>query len=103
MAAVLVWEVLNPSGETGRAEGLDYTVFAAGSDMVESYWGRIKGKVNKADVVVGIYCRSASQDVGTDLLLCKDLAPHPKSVVLVLPLQTVEFSLPASYEPLLNV
>lgn len=49
-------------------EGSDCTVFAAESDMAESLWVRIKGKANKADGVVGVYDRSASQDDGTSVL-----------------------------------
>ncbi|KAK4833060.1 hypothetical protein QYF61_027722 [Mycteria americana] len=36
-------------------EGLDCTVLAAGNDTVESPCVRMKGKENKADVVVGVY------------------------------------------------
>lgn len=75
MAAVLGWAVLDHSAETGRVERVGCREFAAGSDMVESCWVRIKGKANKADVVVGVCYRSASQDVGTDLLVCKDSNP----------------------------
>lgn len=94
VAAVLVWAPYAPFrrdrlGRQGRGVGL-YSVC-------------ITGKASKADIVVGVYYRSASQNDGTNLLVYKDLNPCSKSVVLVLPLYTlVKFSLP-SYEPLLSV
>ena len=36
-------------------EGWDCMALAVGVDMVESLWVRIKGKANKADVVVEVY------------------------------------------------
>lgn len=36
------------------------------SDMVESFWVRIKGQANKVDVVVGVYYNPHGQDDNTD-------------------------------------
>lgn len=55
--------------------GLDCTVLAAGGDTVESLRVRIRGKANKADIVVGVCYRSPSQDDGTDVLVYKELTP----------------------------
>lgn len=50
-------------------------MLAAGGDMVESLSVGIRGKANIADLLVGVYYRSPSQDDGTDVLVCKELTP----------------------------
>ena len=37
-----------------------------GGDMVESHWVRIRGKANKADVVMGVYYKSPNLDDDTE-------------------------------------
>ena len=56
-------------------EGVVYfcTELAAGNDMVESLWVRIKGQANKVDIAVGVYDRPPCQDDNTNDLLFKEL------------------------------
>lgn len=63
-------------------EGLECAALA--EDMVESFWVRIKGKANKADVFVEVYYRSPSQEDDTDELFYKELREISRSVALVL-------------------
>ncbi|GAB0207654.1 hypothetical protein GRJ2_003231100 [Grus japonensis] len=53
-------------------------------DIVESLWVRMKGKVNKVDVVVGVYYQPLSQDTTTDELFYKELRDISRSAALVL-------------------
>lgn len=64
-------------------EELDWAALAAGDDVVESFWVRIKAKANKADVFVEVYYRSPSQDDDTDELFYKELREISRSVALV--------------------
>ena len=65
-------------------EGLDCMALAVGNDRVESLWVRIKGKANKAAVVVGVYYQPPSQDDHTDESFCKESRDMSRSSALVL-------------------
>ena len=66
-------------------EGLDCMALAVGNDTVESLWVRMKGKTNKADVVVGVFYRPPSQDNDTDELFYKELRDISRSRDLEIP------------------
>ena len=51
---------------------MDCTALAVGDNMVESLWVRIRDKANKADVVMGVYYRSLSQDNDTIVLFYRN-------------------------------
>ncbi|KAK4810495.1 hypothetical protein QYF61_004275 [Mycteria americana] len=53
-------------------------------EVVESLWVRIRGMENKADVTVGVYYRSPSQDDSTNELFYRQLGEISGSVALVL-------------------
>ena len=57
---------------------------AVGNDRVESLWVRIKGKANKAAVVVGVYYQPPSQHDDTNELFYKGLRDISRSTDLVL-------------------
>ncbi|KAK4816845.1 hypothetical protein QYF61_023967 [Mycteria americana] len=62
-----------------------------GDDRVECLWVRIRGKVNKADIVVGVCYRPPNQDEETDELFYKQLGEASRSLALVL---VGDFNLP---------
>ena len=49
-------------------EWLDCMALTVGDETVERLWVRMKGKVKKVDVVVGVYCQPLNQDDDTDEL-----------------------------------
>ena len=55
-----------------------------GNDKVECLWVRIRGKANKADILVGVCYRPPNQDEETDEVLYKQLAEVSQSLALVL-------------------
>ncbi|KAK4831196.1 hypothetical protein QYF61_015928 [Mycteria americana] len=55
-----------------------------GDDRVECLWVRIRGKANKADIVVGVCYRPPNQDEETDELFYKQLGEASRSLALVL-------------------
>ena len=65
-------------------ERFDCTALTVSSDVVESLCVRIRGMENKADVIVGVYCRSLSQDDSTDKLFYRQLGEISGSVALLL-------------------
>lgn len=56
-------------------EGVAYfcNKLAAGNDMVETLWVRVKGQANKVDIVVGVYYRPPCQDDNNNDLLFKGM------------------------------
>ncbi|PKU39622.1 adaptin ear-binding coat-associated protein 1 [Limosa lapponica baueri] len=54
------------------------------NDSVECLWVRIKGKANKADIMVGVYYRPPNQDVEIDEIFYQQLAELSQSLTLVL-------------------
>ncbi|KAK4809656.1 hypothetical protein QYF61_002553 [Mycteria americana] len=62
-----------------------------GDDRVECLWVRIRGKANKADIVVGVCYRPPNQDEETDELFYKQLGEASRSLALVL---VGDFNLP---------
>ncbi|KAK4824398.1 hypothetical protein QYF61_014058 [Mycteria americana] len=60
-------------------------------DRVECLWVRIRGKANKADIVVGICYRPPSQDEEADEIFHKQLGEVSRSLALVL---VGDFNLP---------
>ncbi|KAK4816775.1 hypothetical protein QYF61_022887 [Mycteria americana] len=72
-------------------ECLDSLELDDGDDRVECLWVRIRGKANKADVVVGVCYRPPNQDEETDELFYKQLGEAPQSLALVL---VGDFNLP---------
>ncbi|KAK4816014.1 hypothetical protein QYF61_011004 [Mycteria americana] len=65
-------------------ERLDSLELNDGDDRVECLWVRIRGKANKADIVVGVCYRAPSQDEETDELFYKQLGEASRSLDLVL-------------------
>ncbi|PKU45732.1 mitochondrial fission process protein 1 [Limosa lapponica baueri] len=55
-----------------------------GNDSVECLWVRLKGKANKADIMVGVYYRSPNQDVEVDKTFFQQLEELSQSLTLVL-------------------
>ncbi|KAK4822093.1 hypothetical protein QYF61_009793 [Mycteria americana] len=72
-------------------ESLDSLELNDGDDRVECLWVRIRGKANKADIVVGVCYRPPSQDEETDELFYKQLGEASRSLALVL---VGDFNLP---------
>ncbi|KAK4815716.1 hypothetical protein QYF61_006754 [Mycteria americana] len=72
-------------------ECLDSLELDDGDDRVECLWVRIRGKANKADIVVGVCYRPPNQDEETDELFYKQLGEASRSLVLVL---VGDFNLP---------
>ncbi|KAK4831897.1 hypothetical protein QYF61_020044 [Mycteria americana] len=70
---------------------LDSLELNDGDDRVECLWVRIRGKANKADIVVGVCYRPPSQDEETDELVYKQLGEASRSLTLVL---VGDFNLP---------
>ncbi|KAK4813839.1 hypothetical protein QYF61_001937 [Mycteria americana] len=65
-------------------ECLDSLELDDGDDRVECVWLRIRGKANKADIVVGVCYRPPNQDKKTDELFYKQLGEASRSLALVL-------------------
>ncbi|KAK4830017.1 hypothetical protein QYF61_008280 [Mycteria americana] len=65
-------------------ECLDSLELYDGDDRVECLWVRIRGKTNKADIVVGVCYRPPNQDEETDELFYKQLGEASRSLALVL-------------------
>ncbi|GAB0204752.1 hypothetical protein GRJ2_002940800 [Grus japonensis] len=55
-----------------------------GDNRVECLWVRIRGKANKADIMVGVCYRPAKQDEEADEILYKQLGEVSQSLVLFL-------------------
>ena len=55
-------------------ECFDVTELMAGDDKVESLWVKIRGRVDKADILVGVYDKPPNQDEETDEESYKQLA-----------------------------
>ncbi|KAK4819807.1 hypothetical protein QYF61_011601 [Mycteria americana] len=72
-------------------ECLDSLELNDGDDRVECLWVRIRGKANKADIVVGVCYRPPNQDEETDELFYKELGEASRSLALVL---VGDFNLP---------
>ncbi|KAK4825574.1 LOW QUALITY PROTEIN: hypothetical protein QYF61_000573 [Mycteria americana] len=72
-------------------ECLDSLELDDGDDRVECLWVRIRGKANKADIVVGLCYRPPNQDEETDELFYKQLGEASRSLALVL---VGDFNLP---------
>ncbi|KAK4832306.1 hypothetical protein QYF61_021705 [Mycteria americana] len=72
-------------------ECLDSLELDDGDDRVECLWVRIRGKANKADIVVGVCYRPPNQDEETDELFYKELGEASQSLALVL---VGDFNLP---------
>ncbi|KAK4823940.1 hypothetical protein QYF61_008326 [Mycteria americana] len=72
-------------------ECLDSLELDDGDDRVEGLWVRIRGKANKADIVVGVCYRPPNQDEETDELFYKQLGEASRSLALVL---VGDFNLP---------
>ncbi|KAK4830875.1 LOW QUALITY PROTEIN: hypothetical protein QYF61_013804 [Mycteria americana] len=62
-----------------------------GDDRVECLWVRIRGKANKADIVVGVCYRPPNQDEEADEIVYKQLGEVSRSLALVL---VRDFNLP---------
>lgn len=56
----------------------------AGENKVESLWVKIRGRADKADILVGVCYRSPNQDEETDELFYEQLAEAARSPALVL-------------------
>ncbi|KAK4817214.1 hypothetical protein QYF61_003738 [Mycteria americana] len=63
---------------------LDSLELDDGDDRVECQWVRIRGKANKADIVVGVCYRPPNQDEEADELFYKQLGEASRSLALVL-------------------
>ncbi|KAK4813827.1 hypothetical protein QYF61_001831 [Mycteria americana] len=72
-------------------EGLDSLELDDGDDRVECLWVRIRGKANKAVIVVGVCYRPPNQDEETDELFYKQLGEASRSLALDL---VGDFNLP---------
>ncbi|KAK4827403.1 hypothetical protein QYF61_017808 [Mycteria americana] len=72
-------------------ECLDSLELNDGDDRVECLWVRIRGKANKADIVVGVCYRPPNQHEETDELFYKQLGEASRSLALVL---VGDFNLP---------
>ncbi|KAK4829421.1 hypothetical protein QYF61_004296 [Mycteria americana] len=72
-------------------ECLDSLELDDGDDRVECLWVGIRGKANKADIVVGVCYRPPNQDEETDELFYKQLGEASRSLALVL---VGDFNLP---------
>ncbi|KAK4811169.1 hypothetical protein QYF61_019800 [Mycteria americana] len=75
-------------------ECLDSLELNDGDDRVECLWVRIRGKANKADIVVGVCYRPPNQDEEADEIFYKQLGEVSQSLALVL---VGDFNLPGVY------
>ncbi|GAB0203947.1 hypothetical protein GRJ2_002860300 [Grus japonensis] len=62
-----------------------------GDDRVECLWLRIRGKANKADIMVGVCHRPPNKNEEADKIFCKQLGEVSQSVTLV---HVGDFNLP---------
>ena len=69
----------------------DVVELSAGNDKVESLRVRIKGKANKADILLGVSLRPPSQDEVADEAFCEQLVEVTQLLTLVL---VGDFNLP---------
>ncbi|KAJ7425385.1 hypothetical protein WISP_23650 [Willisornis vidua] len=65
-------------------EYLDSIEPQVSDDKVDSLWVRIRGKANKADILVGVCCRLSNQDEEGEKLFYKQLVDVSKSSALIL-------------------
>lgn len=65
-------------------EGFNCIEFKDNDDKLEYLWVRIRGKTNKADILMGVCYRQSNQDEGMDELFCKHLADVSQLLALVL-------------------
>ena len=65
-------------------ECFEVTEFMTGDNNVESLWVRIRGRADKADILVGICYRPPSQDEETDEVFYEQLAEAVQLPALVL-------------------
>ncbi|KAJ7428451.1 hypothetical protein WISP_01229 [Willisornis vidua] len=101
MTGVLLWRTTSSSERTGRVgelegwlcvlESLDSVELEVINNKVECAWTRIRGKANKADILVGVCYSPPNQDDEGDEFFYKQLADVSRSAVLVL---VGDFNLP---------
>ncbi|KAK4813674.1 LOW QUALITY PROTEIN: hypothetical protein QYF61_017641 [Mycteria americana] len=72
-------------------ESLDSLELNDGDDRVECLWVRMRGKANKADIVVGVCYRPPNQDDEAEKIFYKQLGEASRSLALVL---VGDFTLP---------
>ena len=65
-------------------DGFDCIELNDCDDKVESLWVKMRGKANKADVLLGVCYRPPSQDEEADEVFCKRLAEVSQSLAVVL-------------------
>jgi len=65
-------------------ESFDCLELPDGGDGVECLWVRIRGKANKADMLVGVCYRPLNQDEDTDEIFCKQLGVVSQLLAVVL-------------------
>lgn len=75
-------------------EPYEYIELDDGDDRVEGLCVRIRGKVNKANILEGVYYRVLNQDKEVDKIFHKQLGEVSGSLALVL---VGEFNLPDAY------
>lgn len=100
MSGMLQWMAISISEGEGKEVvqwGLctrvcfDGVELSAGNDEVESLWVRIKGKTNKADILLGVCFRRSSRDEVADEAFCEQLVEVTQLLTLVL---VGDFNLP---------
>ena len=72
-------------------ECFDCLELDVGEDRVECLWVRIRGKANKASIMVGVCYRPPNQDEEADEIFCQQLGEVSRLLALVL---VGDFSLP---------
>ena len=65
-------------------ECFEVTELMTGDDKVESLWVKIRGRTDKADILVGVCYRLPNQDEETDEVFYEQLAEAARSPALVL-------------------
>ena len=65
-------------------ECFEVTELMTGENKVESLWVKIRGRAEKADILVGVCYRPPNQDEETDELFYEQLAEAARSPALVL-------------------
>ena len=65
-------------------ECFEVTELMTGDNKVESLWVKIRGRADKADILVGVCYRPPNQDEETDELFYEQLAEAARSPALVL-------------------
>ena len=66
------------------SESFDVVELGAGNDKVESLWVRIRGRANKADILVGVCYRQRNEDERTDEVFYEQLEEVAQLPALVL-------------------